>query len=330
MNAVLRSVATLGLIMAGLALGPIGDAYAQSRIRLAIQKTGTVAWELDVIRHHGLDRKHGLSIEVLELATTEAGKIAVRGGAADLMVSDWLWVSRERSLGTPMQFVPYSATVGALMVPASSPIRGYADLKGRKLSVAGGALDKSWLLVRAAAQKEGVDLRKEAEITFGAPPLLFEKLQQGEQDATLNYWNFAARLEAKGYRRVLSAEDAARALGAGGSVSMLGYVFDEDWAKRNADTLHRFLAAARDAKAILATSDAEWDRLRPLTLAPDDASFAAYRARYRDGIPRRPVEQEEADARTLYKVMAELGGTDLVGPARELDAGTYYKLAPGL
>ena len=29
-------------------------------------------------------------------------------------------------------------------------------------------------------------------------------------------------------------------------------------------------------------------------------------------------------ARTLYRVLAEIGGTDLVGPARELDPGTFY------
>jgi NitT/TauT family transport system substrate-binding protein len=33
------------------------NAEAADRIRLAVQKTGTLAWELDVIRTHGLDRK---------------------------------------------------------------------------------------------------------------------------------------------------------------------------------------------------------------------------------------------------------------------------------
>lgn len=328
MRRVTRREASLGLAaaVAGAASWRPAPARAAGRIRLAIQKTGTVAWELDVIRANGLDATHGIALDIIELATTEAGKIAVRGGSADLMVSDWLWVSRERALGTPMQFMPYSASVGALMVRAESPIRGYADLRGKTLSVAGGALDKSWLIVRAAARKEGVDLRKEAEISFGAPPLLFEKQLQGEHVASLTYWNFAARLEARGFRRIVAVEDAARALGAKGNVSMLGYVFEEGWARANADTLGRFLAASREAKRILATSDAEWDRLRPMTLAPDDASFAAYRRRYREGIPQRSLEEEETDARLLYKVMAELGGSELVGPARELDGGTYGKL----
>ena len=77
-------------------------------------------------------------IEVTELASPEAGKIALRAGNADIMVSDWLWVSRERELGAKLTFYPYSSALGAVMVQASSPIKSLADLKGRKLAVAGG------------------------------------------------------------------------------------------------------------------------------------------------------------------------------------------------
>src|SRR5205807_858627 len=96
-------------------------AIAADRIRVAMQRTGTLAWELDVAKTHGLDRKADLAIETVELASTEAGKIALRGGSADLMLSDWLWVTRERSLGDDLVFYPSSSTLGAVMVPARSP-----------------------------------------------------------------------------------------------------------------------------------------------------------------------------------------------------------------
>src|SRR6516225_11855625 len=125
------------------------NAGAADRIRLAVQKTGTLAWELDVIKAHGIDRQLDLTIETMELASTEAGKIALKGGAADVMLSDWLWVARERSLGDDFVFYPSSSTLGAVMVSAQSSIRDVVDLKGRKLGVAGGPLDKSWLLLQA-------------------------------------------------------------------------------------------------------------------------------------------------------------------------------------
>src|SRR5450631_2267680 len=89
---------------------------AAETIRLAVQKTGTFAWELAVIRAHSLDSRANLAIEVSELASPEAGKIALRGGAADVIISDWLWVSRERGLGAQLKFYPYSSAVGAVMV----------------------------------------------------------------------------------------------------------------------------------------------------------------------------------------------------------------------
>ena len=137
-------------------------ANAADTVRLAIQKTGTLAWELDVIRAHGLDKQAGLDIATLELAAPEAGKIALRGGSADIIVSDWLWVSRERHLGAKLVFYPYSSAVGAVMVPAASPVKSLADLKGRSLAVAGGPIDKSWLLLQGAMKQDGIDLKTQA------------------------------------------------------------------------------------------------------------------------------------------------------------------------
>jgi NitT/TauT family transport system substrate-binding protein len=170
-----------------LALAPLAASEAAGTIRVAVQKTGTFAWELAVIRAHGLDKQADLAIEVTELASPEASKIALRAGNADMMVSDWLWVSRERELGATLTFYPYSSALGAVMVQASSPIKSLADLKGRKLAVAGGPIDKSWLLLQAAAKQDGIDLKSEATVVYGAPPLLTAKTLDGEMDATLNY-----------------------------------------------------------------------------------------------------------------------------------------------
>jgi NitT/TauT family transport system substrate-binding protein len=312
-----------------LALAPLAACEAAGTIRVAVQKTGTFAWELAVIRAHGLDRQADLAIEVIELASPEAGKIALRAGNADIMVSDWLWVSRERELGAKLTFYPYSSALGAVMVQASSPIKSLADLKGRKLAVAGGPIDKNWLLLQAAAKQDGIDLKSEATIVYGAPPLLTAKTLDGEMDATLNYWNFCASLEAKGLGRLAGIEDILPRLGAQGRIAMIGYVFDEGWAAANRDALARFIAITRKAKEMLSSSDEEWEKIAPLTGAADAATLRVYRKRYREGIPRRQIAEEEADARVLYRVLAKAGGRELVGPAAELNAGTFYHAIPG-
>src|SRR3984893_5186577 len=136
----MRAVLRFGLI----AVIVLGAAVAKAdRIRVAVQKTGTLAWELDVIKRHGIERKLDLIIDTLELASTEAGKVALKGGSVDLILSDWLWVARERSLGDTLVFYPASTALGAVMTPAQSSIRSVLDLKDKKLAIAGGPLDKS-------------------------------------------------------------------------------------------------------------------------------------------------------------------------------------------
>jgi NitT/TauT family transport system substrate-binding protein len=265
----------------------------------------------------------------MELASPEAGKVALKGGSADLIVSDVMWVARERALGGSLTFHPYTSTLGAVMVPQSSPVQRLSDLAGKRLGVAGGALDKSWLLLQALARRNGLDLRTSAAILYGAPQLLSVKAEQGDVDAVLNYWNLSADLEAKGFRRAIEMADVQKQLGADGPIAMVGYAFDETFAARNGDLLRRFFAMTNNAKVILAQSPDEWVRLADRIGSRDPRVLAIYRQRYKAGIPRRSLAAEEADARVLFRVLAEAGGSDLVGPAQELPAGTYWFAGAG-
>ena len=111
-----------------LALCLAGAAQAADRLRIVAQKTGTFGWELDVIRTHKLDVAAGIDLQLVELASPESGKIALKGGSADLIVADVMWVARERALGGSMAFHPYTSTLGAVMVPPASKVRAISDL----------------------------------------------------------------------------------------------------------------------------------------------------------------------------------------------------------
>jgi NitT/TauT family transport system substrate-binding protein len=106
---------------------------------------------------------------------------------------------------------------------------------------------------------------------------------------------------------------------------MVGYAFSEEFAERHKDTIDRFIAAAQAADDIMLRSDDEWEALRPLMKAEDDWTFKAYRDLTREGIPRRLIAAEEADARALFKALASIGGAELVGPSEALDPGLYYR-----
>jgi NitT/TauT family transport system substrate-binding protein len=304
-------------------------ADAADRLRIAIQKTGTASWEIALIKERGLDKAADLDIETTELASTDAGKVALEGGAADMILGDWLWVARERGLGDKLLFTPYSSALGAVMAPKDSPVHTLADLAGRSIGVAGGPIDKSWLLLRAAALGAGLDLTKDARPTYGAPPLIAEKLAEGETETALEYWNFCADLEGRGFRRAIEMADVEKALGASGPVAMTGYVFSESFAAAHKSALKRFFAAAAEAQKILAQDPSAWAPIKARLRLKDDTALEVYRERYLDGVPKRSVAEEAADARILYRRLIEIGGKELVGDAKELDAKLFYDPATG-
>ena len=319
----LAPLALLALVAALLAQ----PARAADELRLALQATGTTVWEMAVVSAYGLDKEAGLDLKTAELASTEAGKIALLGGSADVIVSDWLFVARERAGELSLVFYPASTGIGAVMTKDPA-IKTVKDLTGKKLGVAGGPLDKSWLFLKADALKQGVDLEKVATIVYGAPPLLAEKAAQGELDAVLEFWNFALDLEARGFRRAIEMSDVERALGAAGDPVVTGYVFDEKFANAHAPALARFFAMMKKAKTLIATSDEAWAKAAARIPAKDKATLDLYRKRYVEAQPKGPVEAQEADTAKLFSVLAGVGGEALVGPAKTLPPGIFYKAAP--
>lgn len=325
MNILRRALCGVALLAALSPLGlPALAAPSAPKVRVGVLKFGTVNWELDTIKHNKFDADNGIEVEVVYFAGEDATNVAMLAGDLDVIVSDWLWVSRQRSEGEDLTLAPYSTAVGAIMVKNDAPIRQIPDLVGKKIGVAGGSLDKSWLLIQGLAERDHkIDLSKESNVVFGAPPLLSEKALSGELDAVLNFWHFCARLEANGFRRLIGADDAAKALGSSGPVSALGYVFRDKWANENPEAAMGFVKASADAKKLLARSDDEWRRLAPIVRA-EGRELEVLRDRYREGIPNRSLAEEESDAAKLYEVLAQLGGEKLVGKARQMAPGTFW------
>ncbi len=100
------------------------------------------------------------------------------------------------------------------MVRPDAAVTTPADLRSRKIGVAGNAVDKSWLLFRAYGRRMlGADPATAMQPVFGVPPLLNELLRRGELPAVLNFWNYAARLKGIGFVELLSVKQMMAALG---------------------------------------------------------------------------------------------------------------------
>ncbi len=289
-------------------------------LRVASLKFGSLGWVLQTIQHEGLAEKSGVKIEIVEVASNQAGPVALLAGEVDVMVSDWPWAIRQRSLGQKLKFRPYSSSLGAVMVAKDSPIKSLADLKGKRLGVAGSAIDKSWLLLRAYSRKTlGGDIAELASPVYGAAPLVAEELKNGRIDACLNFWTFAARLEGEGFKPLLAVDDVMAKLGIEPAPPLVGFVWREETAAQKSSELKAFFAAVDAANQVLASSDPAFDRLKPLMRANSDAEYFALKAYYRSGIPKPWGEKQTASAEKLFTLLAAEGGKELVGDGTTFD-----------
>jgi NitT/TauT family transport system substrate-binding protein len=301
-----------------------GFATEKTTIRIGVQAFGTLQWELSALQNDPQVKSAGFQLEIQHVANAEAGKIALQSGAVDMIVSDWIWVSSLRASGADFTFYPYSNTSGALVVAENSLIHSIKDLKGKRLGIAGGELDKNWLLLQALAQKEQLDLNASVEKTFGAPPLINEQIKQNRVDAILNYWHFAARLEAQGYRQIIDGKGILKGLGIAENVPSIGYVFKQSWAENHKQAINSFFKASKQAKNHLCTSDAAWQKVIPLTQTDDLSTQTKLRQRYCEGGIEQWGQQEQQAASRIYTMLRTISNNQLTGQSESLQPGTFW------
>jgi NitT/TauT family transport system substrate-binding protein len=303
-----------------------GSCFAAEKtaIRIGVQAYGTLEWELSALQDDPETKSADFQLEIHHVANAEAGKIALQSGAVDMIVSDWIWVSSLRATGADFTFYPYSNTSGALVVAEKSPIHSVKDLKGKRLGIAGGELDKNWLLLQALAQKERLDLNASVEKTFGAPPLINEQIKQNRVDAVLNYWHFAARLEGQGYRQIIDGKGILKGLGIAEPVPSIGFVFKQSWAANHKQAVNNFFKASKKAKHQLCSSDAAWQKIIPLIRVDDSNTQNILRQPYCEGGIGHWGQQEKQAAGRIYTMLRNLSHNQLTGQSETLQPGTFW------
>jgi NitT/TauT family transport system substrate-binding protein len=294
-------------------------------ITVGVLEYGTAQWEMKIIKDHELDRAAGIDLTIRGLSGSQAGDVALLAGDVDVILTDFVWVASQRAAGNMLTNVPHSLAVGGLLVHPESGIGAVEDLPGHTLGVAGGPLDKSWIVLQAYyQQKTGEELVGAVETRFGAPPMINEVLGEGGLDAALNFWHFNARAKSQGMTELISVAAMMEEMGIPTQPPLLGWAFSDAVAEERGDAVRGFLDASFAAKEMLLEDDAVWTDLREMMRAEDDAMFAQLRDDYRDGIITRYDDAVVEAASQSFAIMAEYGGADLVGSQSELPDGTFW------
>lgn len=287
------------------------------QLKVAVLASGTVNWELQHIKNQKLDHLNNFDLKVIKVASMSAAKVALTSGNAEIIVADWLWAAERNSKGESLRFIPFSNKIGMVLKPASSSVSDLSELKNKRIGVAGGPLNKGWILLQAAAQKNGINLKSDAVVQFGSPPLLTQSLKSGRLDLLVTFWHYGARLEAEGYEKVVGLQELMGELGMDSQLPMLGYLVKQEQIERNPELIDNFTKAVVTAKNQLLNDDAYWADLRKLMRVENDQVYRALIAGYREGIPSSITSDQIEDAKQFYKIINQykpsLKGSELNG-----------------
>ena len=298
---------------------------AQENLRIGVLAFGTVNWELDVLKHHNLDKKYGFDLDVVELASKNAQLVSLQSKDVNMIVNDWIWVNTQKAKGKNFSFYPYSKATGTLLVNENSNINTLLDLKGKHLGIAGGVYDKTWLLFRAYSKsKYDIDLKDIVNPLFASAPILYKKMQDDSLQAAINFWHFNAKLESKNIKALIEISEILKELDIQKDVSFVGWTFDTKFANENKDLINAFLKASKESKEILKNSDEEWNRIKEQMNVKNDKEFEALKNGYKKGIIENFDESNIADLQKVYKILSKDKSEEL-GKSTSLANDIFWK-----
>jgi NitT/TauT family transport system substrate-binding protein len=303
----------------------LSNSFASSKLRVGVLAFGTVNWELQIMKLNNIAAQYDIELEVKKFPSKNAVSVALNAQAVDIIVSDFIWVSRQRASGFDYTFYPYSKATGGVYIRPELKITQLTQLKNKNLGIAGGPVSKTWLITRAYSKsKYKKDLTSYINPVFAAPPILNHKLLDESLDATINFWHFNAKLEAKGMKKLISIEDMLLQLGIKYEVPLIGWVFSEKFAKENRAVINGFLEASKQTKKLLSTDDLQWNKIKKLMYVKDEKTFQALKDGYIAGIPKTFGRNEKESAKKIFKILVKEGGNKLVGKNHDFQNGTFW------
>lgn len=307
------------------------NTYALEKLRIGVLAFGTVNWELETIKNNNLAKKYGIELDIKKLASKNAVAIALQAGAVDIIVSDFIWVSRQRAAGEDFTYYPYSKATGGLYIRPELNVSSLLDLQDKNIGIAGGPVSKTWLIARAYSKlKYKKDLKDIIKPTFASPIILNKKVLDSSLSGAINFWHFNSKLKAKGMKNILSMKTMLEEFKIHNDIPLIGWVFSQEFAKDNKTLINSFLQASYEAKKLLNDDISQWNKIKSKMRVKNEETFMALVNGYKEGIPKVFAQEEKDSSKKVFDILARIGGTKLVGKSLTLQEGTFWEFTPSI
>lgn len=208
---------------------------------------------LAVIKDKGLDKKHGLNVEVMWAAPGEVERrLSERTGGVEVGFYNVLsMLDTNLKQGTSLRVIaPALQVAQVLLVAKDSLFKSVSDLKNTRLTIRpkGTAAYTSQAIVLKIA---GFDIDKDFKIVFGSPQQGAAFLEKGEVDAVLLSPPDAAPLLATGRYRLITELDAIWQKTANAPFPFVDIAAHADWIEQNSKKMERFRSMLKEATSFI-------------------------------------------------------------------------------
>ena len=241
---------------------PTASAAGDQTLNVGVLK-GTQFFPIAAMQSKGLEKKYGLDMKIIPMASPAAIHIAITGHQVDVAFSTWQTYAVGRSKGAdPLLIAPVNYYVNGIIVKKGSPAKSLRDLIGKKLGTSYGPGHGTALLLQYAAKKEfGFDINTQIELREAATPLLLGLLEKDELDAVyLGEPNLTKSLAGGKYKQIWDVDETFKKLGKPVPLQLC-VVTTEQAMKTKKEALIKFANAYAAAKDILTADQQIWKEL---------------------------------------------------------------------
>ena len=199
----------MSFIRSGLALALVltlaSTADAADKVKAGTAVAGVFTFTpLDIGMEKGIFQKQGIEVEISAMRGDAQLQQGMTAGSLDVALGSGPGLAF-MAKGVPAKGVAAFALDPrnlSLVVPMNSPIKGKADLKGKKLAVTTGGSLTDWL-VRETSRQQGWGPEGTTPVPLGAPPSAIAAMKTGQVDGILIATELGYAMEAKGEGKML-------------------------------------------------------------------------------------------------------------------------------
>jgi ABC-type nitrate/sulfonate/bicarbonate transport system substrate-binding protein len=296
--------------IAGL-VGSTASALAQQPEKVRFARLGFPSLSsmmLDIVTKRGIDKKHGIELELVSQSAVPVYYASIANGDADLIAGGPHVFQKMILEGVPIKIVSTWAPLDVLAVITADPaIKSLADLKGKSIAAAVGSSE--YQITSIYGRKLGLNFGTDVTVVTAAPALARTQLEAKRVDAAM-LWEPTTTLalrENPQFRVIMTGDAAWKAIANARGWDLV-MAARSDFLSRRGELVPRLIAMLQEGNKFVKDNIEQADAIQTETVKLPPGTFKAGVQSGRLAFEFQPAAGAERDVIWgMFKVAVDTG-----------------------